>query len=391
MVSLHSLTVSASDIESCDHGRSQLALGLDCHLQHLHIGLTFQHLSHADVLGRDGCNYHIRLLVALGRDSEIRTRIAALTYIFQRDRAIDDDRTEWFRCTSIIHQQFLVVHFRALINIEVCRVGKADVLTSQQNAFGLASRRQCEDGLHAVGTIAFGTAVIKDGNRLAQSQSQCAVIALGHQHLILQCASAIGVTLSGGQVGRTDVHTDETGIDGGVLLSIGIDVGLHGEEVIALSECDGLVEGDGHFSGGSGLTQFGVVLPYADLGHAGLGILQVQLHRSECKRIQATLGLHIDGEQVLIGSTDRGIGRAGLCSLHGSHLHIFRQILADGGLETCGRRVGVVRIEADGQCAIGRGRTDNAAWAVAVVSRSGWFPQHFARGALSVVNLELGT
>ena len=206
----------------------------------------------------------------------------------------------------------------------MCGVCKRYTKIGELDAFGLARRSECEGCLYAVGTIALSTTVVIDGGRLAQFQSQCTVVALGHEHLVLQRTSAFGVASSGSYAIATHGNTEQCGIDGGVLFSIGIDVGFHREEVVALSQLNSLGKVDCHLSSGSGLAQFGAVLPYADFGQVSFSTLQVQLHAAHCQGIQVALGLHVHGEQFLIGSTDGDIGCAGLCSLYSSNLHVLR-------------------------------------------------------------------
>ena len=90
------------------------------------------------------------------------------------------------------------------------------------------------------------------------------MVTFSHQHLILQCASTFRIAICGFD-SRPSGDADHFGIDGAVLLSVAVHINLHHKGVIALSKCDGFVEGHGYFCSGSSLTKFCLTLPYADI------------------------------------------------------------------------------------------------------------------------------
>ena len=93
------LGIRAFDVERSDDGRREFALSLDSDAQHADVGLSLQHFADADVLGCDGGDGDVGLLVSFGLDGEVRTRIAALTDILDGELAtvevgIGDDGVE---------------------------------------------------------------------------------------------------------------------------------------------------------------------------------------------------------------------------------------------------------------------------------------------------------
>ena len=91
MISIDSHAVNTRDVEVCYLGRCQLALGFHHNLQHLGIGLTYQHLADADVLGGNASNSNVALLVTLGLYIEVGLNVTAFTYVLDGYRTIDDN------------------------------------------------------------------------------------------------------------------------------------------------------------------------------------------------------------------------------------------------------------------------------------------------------------
>ena len=158
------------------------------------------------------------------------------------------------------------------------------------------------------------------------------MVALGQGHNVLQRAATLGVAVGNGHVGRTGVHANHLGIDGLAFGSVLADVGLDSKQVVAFGQRNGLAKGDDHVGSGCGLAHLGVALPERQAADVSLRAFQVQRHAVQRQCVQVTLGLHVDGEQVLTGSTDGGISRAGLTDLNGDNGHGLRLVFADGSL-----------------------------------------------------------
>ncbi len=229
----------------------RIAFGLDGHLQHLHLGLSFQHFGGTDVLGGNTYHFNGLLLVALHLDGEVRTGIAAGTNILNGNlsavlRGVGYYRVELSRRTGEVHDELFIVHLAALIYIKVCGVGKREALVGQPDAAAFLFRSKGDGAVQSVGTVSLRTAIVVEHGLLSHGKGYHAVVAFTNQNHILQRAGALGVAAFHGHV-STCIHADHLGIDGLAFSGFRAHVSLHGELIVALAERNRLAETNGHF------------------------------------------------------------------------------------------------------------------------------------------------
>ena len=232
----------------------------------------------------------------------------------------------------------------------MCGVGERNALVGEADAIGIARRCQCERSFDTIGSVGFGATVVEDTDCLAKSEVERAVVAGSHENLILQCAAAVGIAFGGLDRLTAKNYGDETGVDDGVLLCRFTNVCLHRKEVVAFGQCNCFGQYDVNFGSCFDTCQTSLALPEADSAEVGFAVFEVQLEAVERKGIKITLGRDVDAEQVLVGSTDRGIGCRGLCGTDARGLHVARKIFADCSLESLiVIRIRTVGVEKDGE------------------------------------------